>query len=183
MSGCAQHVSKQQKIGDNWRLQLKEQKNWQARGKAAFISADDRQSVNFNWQLINGRQHLILSRFIGTQLLELIEHEAHSEAAYQDEHFHAQNSSELIARLSGFQLPFEQAPLWLTGVIDTTHAEYDPKFRLNKADWIDEQGKKWTVLYQSYQLVDGYWLPKRMSLSHSTLKIKIQLNSWQFTNE
>lgn len=183
ISGCAQRITEQDVPQTGWRSQLEAQKNWKASGKVAFIAPDDRQSVNFNWQLKASRQHLILSSFIGTQLLELIEHESHSEMAYQDEQYIDQSSSELIARLSGFQLPFEKAPLWLTGAIRSDHNQYDPQSRLKSAKWTDEQGKTWLINYQSYQMVDGFWVPKRISLTQDKLRIKIQLNSWQFNNE
>lgn len=183
ISGCAQRITPQDAPQTDWRSQLEAQKNWKASGKVAFIAPDDRQSVNFNWQLEEGRQHLILSSFIGTQLLELIEHEHHSEMAYQDEQYIDQSGSELIARLSGFQLPFEKAPLWLTGAIRSDNNQYDPQSRLKSAKWTDEQGKTWLIDYQSYQMVEGFWVPKRISLTQDTLRIKIQLNSWQFNND
>jgi outer membrane lipoprotein LolB len=183
ISGCAQRIPPQDAPQTDWRSQLEAQKNWKASGKVAFIAPDDRQSVNFNWQLEEGRQHLILSSFIGTQLLELIEHEHHSEMAYQDEQYIDQSGSELIARLSGFQLPFEKAPLWLTGAIRSDNNQYDPQSRLKSARWTDEQGKTWLIDYQSYQMVEGFWVPKRISLTQDKLRIKIQLNSWQFNND
>lgn len=183
ISGCAQRITPQDAPQTDWRSQLEAQKNWKASGKVAFIAPDDRQSVNFNWQLEEGRQHLILSSFIGTQLLELIEHEHHSEMAYQDEQYIDQSGSELIARLSGFQLPFEKAPLWLTGAIRSDNNQYDPQSRLKSAKWTDEQGKTWLIDYQSYQMVEGFWVPKRISLTQDKLRIKIQLNSWQFNND
>ncbi|WP_084622697.1 lipoprotein insertase outer membrane protein LolB [Pseudoalteromonas citrea] len=180
ISGCAQKISPIDSENPQWKNQLKEQTNWHARGKLAFISPQERQSANFNWQLSNDKQHLILTSFIGTRLLELTEHKDYSELSYDGKIYKDDNSSALIKRLSGFTLPMSQAPYWLTGTVVNDTNEYDDQQRLIATTWVDPQGQVWHAKYQTYKLYEKMWLPSRMTLSHQNLTVKLQLNEWQF---
>lgn len=180
ISGCAQKISPVSSENPQWKTQLQGQTAWHARGKLAFISPQERQSANFNWQLSNNKQHLILTSFIGTRLLELTEHQNHSELIYDGTTYKDDNSSALIKRLSGFTLPMGQAPYWLTATVKNDSNEYDAQHRVTATKWVDPQGQVWRAKYQKYKLYDQMWLPTRMVLTHKDLTVKLQLNEWQF---
>lgn len=180
ISGCAQKISPFTPENPQWQGQLKERTTWQARGKLAFISPEERQSANFNWRLSNNKQHLILTSFIGTRLLELTEYTDYSELIYNDTNYQDINSSALIKRLSGLTLPMAQAPQWLTATVDNESNEYDTQSRLISTTWVDPQGLVWHAVYKQYRLVNNMWLPTRLTLTHNKLTVKIQLNKWQF---
>lgn len=180
ISGCAQKISPINTENTQHSNLFEEHSVWQVQGKLAFISPKERQSANFNWQFDNAKQHLILTSFIGTRLLELIEHQNHSELIYDGKAYLDDNSSALIKRLSGFTLPMSQAPLWLTATVESDANEYDTQQRLVSTTWVDPQGQVWHAKYQKYSLHRQMWLPSRMILTHKNLSIKIQLNTWQF---
>jgi outer membrane lipoprotein LolB len=180
LSGCAQKISPISLKNPQWRTQLQEQTSWHARGKLAFISPQERQSANFNWQLNNKKQHLILTSFIGTRLFELTEHQNYSELIYDGTTYKESNSRALIKRLSGFTLPMDQAPYWLTASVKNDSNEYDTQHRLTTTTWVDPQGLVWHAKYQKYKLYDQMWLPTLITLTHKELIVKLQLNKWQF---
>ncbi|WP_232056457.1 lipoprotein insertase outer membrane protein LolB [Pseudoalteromonas sp. A25] len=180
ISGCAQKISPPKQQMRDWKVSLQSQSAWQASGKLAFISDTDRQSANFNWHYENGKQHLILTSFIGTRILSLKELAQHSELQYDGNTYFDTNSQQLVKRLSGLDLPVAQAPAWLTGTVDNPTNQYDDQARLTSSVWTDENGQLWQAQYQQFNLIEGMWLPTRMNLSHNKLRIKIQLNSWQF---
>ncbi|CAH9067487.1 Outer-membrane lipoprotein LolB [Pseudoalteromonas holothuriae] len=180
ITGCAQKITPPQPQTSDWRASLKEQTSWQANGKLAFISDTQRQSANFNWQYNNNKQQLILTSFIGTRILSLTELAQHSELQHDGKTYVDADSQQLVKRLTGLDLPIAQAPTWLTGMVDNPNNQYDTQGRLSESTWIDQRGQLWQAQYQQFSLVDGMWLPTRMNLSHKTLRIKVQLNSWQF---
>ncbi|MBD1581246.1 outer membrane lipoprotein LolB [Pseudoalteromonas sp. S16_S37] len=180
ISGCAQKISPSKQQISDWKVQLQSQSAWQASGKLAFISDTDRQSANFNWHYDDSKQQLILTSFIGTRILSLKEFAQHSELQYDGNTYVDTNSQQLVKRLSGLDLPVAQAPAWLTGTVDNPTNQYDDQGRLTSSAWTDENGQLWQAQYQQFSLVEGMWLPTRMNLAHDKVRIKIQLNSWQF---
>ena len=50
LAGCAHQIDTKTTLYDDWKPRLAAQKTWQAQGKLAFISPDERQSANLNWQ-------------------------------------------------------------------------------------------------------------------------------------
>ncbi len=178
LGGCAQRITApdehlQQNRPESYN-------NWRATGKLAFISPEERQSANFNWQYRAQKQTLTLNTFIGTQVLKLEEFDQHSELTLEDNTYTSADSSDLVYRLSGWQLPVSQAPQWLTGNIDAPGNQYNDKQQLTQATWQDEQGLRWQVAYQTYQRVNGLTLPTRLTLTHKDITIKIRISNWHF---
>ncbi len=180
LNGCAQKISPTQQQNQGWKALLQEQTNWQASGKLAFLSDTQRQSANFNWHFKDNKQQLILTSFIGTRILSLTELGQYSQLEYDGNTYLDHDSQQLVKRLSGMDLPVAQAPLWLTGTVENDSNQYDAYGRLTFSSWRDEQGQLWQAKYVQYALFNEMWLPTRINLTHNTLKIKIQLNSWQF---
>ncbi|KZN54038.1 hypothetical protein N474_18495 [Pseudoalteromonas luteoviolacea CPMOR-2] len=182
LGGCAQ--SPKGPIQGQTTLNTLNQFNlWQARGKIAFISDDDRQSVNFNWQLKNDKQALTLTSFIGTQVLKMTEFAHHSEIIVDGKPYTGPESGPLIERLSGWQLPIKQAPNWFTATRLGSNYQLDPQGNIKTASWQDEHGKIWAIQYQRYRNFNGLTLPARLTLSHQDISIKIQINAWQFDKQ
>ncbi|PHI35675.1 outer membrane lipoprotein LolB [Pseudoalteromonas sp. GCY] len=179
LTGCAQQLP-QQNVAQDWQSRLKQQKNWQARGKLAFIAPDNRQSTNFNWYLKEDKQNLILTSFVGTRIFELEELDTHSELTFEDNVHKGMDSSDLVKRLSGLSLPVNQAPQWLTGLIEAPASELDDLGRISNAQWQSPSGRVWQITYQQYKMQDGMWLPSRMKLSSTNIEVKVLITSWQF---
>ncbi|ASD67899.1 outer membrane lipoprotein LolB [Pseudoalteromonas piscicida] len=179
LTGCAQQLP-QQNVAQDWQSTLKQQKNWQARGKLAFIAPDNRQSANFNWYLKEDKQNLILTSFVGTRIFELEELDTHSELTFEDNVHKGMDSSDLVKRLSGLSLPVNQAPQWLTGLVEAPASELDDLGRIRNAQWQSPSGRVWQITYQQYKMQDGMWLPSRMKLSSTNIEVKVLITSWQF---
>ncbi|WP_174170839.1 lipoprotein insertase outer membrane protein LolB [Pseudoalteromonas sp. JC28] len=179
LTGCAQQLP-QQNVAQDWQSRLTQQKNWQARGKLAFIAPDNRQSANFNWYLKEEKQNLILTSFVGTRIFELEELDTHSELTFEDNVHKGMDSSDLVKRLSGLSLPVNQAPQWLTGLVEAPASELDDLGRISNAQWQSPSGRVWQITYQQYKMQDGMWLPSRMKLLSTNIEVKVLITSWQF---
>ncbi|WP_440053876.1 lipoprotein insertase outer membrane protein LolB [Pseudoalteromonas sp. T1lg65] len=179
LAGCAQRLP-EPKLEQNWKTALQQKRHWQARGKLAFIAPDNRQSANFNWDLADNKQHLILTSFIGTRVFELEEFERHSTLTVEEKSHTGKDSSDLIKRLTGLSLPVEQAPLWLTATISNDSDVYDDLGRLVSSEWQSPSGRLWQIQYQRFSQQDGMWLPSRMKLQSADIEVKVQISNWQF---
>ena len=180
LTGCANKNKYNTKTYEDWKLRLSEQKTWQVEGKLAFISPDERQSANLNWQQTQNSNHLVLTTFIGTRILSLKQTAMGAELIFDDQQFFDTNASKLLQRLTGFTLPVNNAGQWLKATIDDQTLDVDQLGRARSVLWFDGDGKKWQINYTSYVQKHGFWLPNALTLTHQKIKIKIKLYDWQF---
>ncbi len=180
LAGCAQKRNLETTTYENWKTHLAEQSIWQVEGKLAFISPDERQSANLNWQQSQNNNNLVLTTFIGTRILSLKQTANTAELNYDGEQYFDTNATALLKRLTGFALPVNNADSWLKGTIDDQTLKVDQLGRAKSVLWFDSTGKQWQIEYASFVQKSGYWLPSRLTLTHQKIKIKIQLYDWQF---
>ena len=180
LGGCAHQIDTKTTLYDDWKPRLAAQKTWQVEGKLAFISPEERQSANLNWQQTTNSNNLILTTFIGTRILSLKQTANGAELEFDGEQYFDTNAAELLKRLTGFTLPVDNADNWLKGTIDDESLIVDELGRAKQVLWFDNTGKKWQINYGTYVQNAGYWLPTKLTLKHQQIKIKIQLYDWQF---
>lgn len=180
LSGCAHRIDPQTRLYDDWKTKLSAQKTWQVEGKLAFISPDERQSANLNWQQQDDLNQLVLTTFMGIRILEL-EHDAHSaKLEFDDETYQDASASRLLQRLTGFTIPIEDADNWLKGTVTNDSLRVDELDRAKTVTWQSNNGQKWDITYGDYQQYAGFWLPKKLTLKHEKIRLKIQLYRWYF---
>jgi outer membrane lipoprotein LolB len=180
LTGCAQQKTNKTTTYEDWKQRLTAQKTWHVEGKLAFISPDERQSANLNWQQKENSNNLVLTTFIGTRILALKQTATGAELEFDDERYFDTNASQLLKRLTGFILPVDNAGNWLKGTINDHSLIVDEFGRAKQVLWFDNTGKKWQIEYGNFTQNAGYWLPTKMTLKHRAIKIKIQLYDWQF---
>ncbi len=180
LGGCTQQTNKITTTYDDWKPRLAAQKTWQVEGKLAFISPDERQSANLNWQQRENSNNLVLTTFIGTRILSLKQTEKGAELEFDGEEYFDTDAARLLKRLTGFTLPVNNADSWLKGTIDDQSLIVDQLGRAKQVLWFDNTGKKWQIDYSAYMQTEGYWVPTKLTLKHQSIRIKIQLYDWQF---
>ncbi len=180
LSGCAQRLPVSGEPVKGWQTRLSAHDNWQAEGKIAFISPDERQSANLSWQHGQNTQTLRLTSFIGTQILKMKQTPNLAELDYDGEHYVDSRVERLMERLTGLQLPIDEAGSWLKGLPKDPGAQVDTNGRVTEANWVAANGDTWRIRYLSYVNQNGYWVPNKLRLSRSDLSIKINLSNWQF---
>ncbi|MDN3382088.1 lipoprotein insertase outer membrane protein LolB [Pseudoalteromonas sp. APC 3358] len=180
LGGCAHQIDTKTTLYDDWKPRLAAQETWQVEGKLAFISPEERQSANLNWQQTTNSNNLILTTFIGTRILSLKQTANGAELEFDGDEYFDTNAAELLKRLTGFTLPVDNADNWLKGTIDDQSLVVDELGRAKQVLWFDNAGKKWQIDYGTYVQNAGYWLPTKLTLKHQQIKIKIQLYDWQF---
>ncbi|WP_163934273.1 lipoprotein insertase outer membrane protein LolB [Paraferrimonas sp. SM1919] len=154
--------------------------NWQLKGKLAIITPQQRSSVNIRWQQLESRQQLDFSSFLGINVLTMEANKDGAKLAFDGKEYHGQSSSELIYRVTGWQLPLAELPLWVKGVPSETATNiiYTPEGQLQS--FVQNSfGQTWLVNISKWQDLHGKKMPKLISIQHPQLKIKLQINQWQ----
>ncbi|XQF91243.1 lipoprotein insertase outer membrane protein LolB [Pseudoalteromonas espejiana] len=144
------------------------------------MSPEERQSANLNWQQDEKQNNLVLTTFIGTRILSLKQTATGAELEYDDKTYTDTNAALLLARLTGFSLPVDNADNWLKGTLESQTLKVDELGRAQQVIWFDNSNKKWQINYANYKQQAGFWVPGNVTLKHQHIKIKIQLYNWQF---
>lgn len=179
LSGCASQYFDNATVKENWQRQLLQQHTWQAQGKLAIIQPNKRQSANLFWSTTPQKDNLNLTSFVGTSVLALEKTAKQATLELDGETHTGKNAQQLVYWLTGMNLPFLDDPNWLKGLPNTTQYLADELNRVNQATLTDSKGEQWQILYNDYKKHGGYWLPYSISLTHSSVKLKLKVYSWQ----
>ena len=77
----------------------------------------------------------------------------------------------------GFDPPLQSLRYWVLGVNDPAmgaERSLDGEHRLVR---LQQDG--WQVAYDEYMAVQRRWLPRRLTLTHQQLRLRLVINVWQ----
>ncbi|OEF93866.1 lipoprotein insertase outer membrane protein LolB [Vibrio splendidus] len=168
--------------------------NYQASGKLAYISPEQRQSLNFIWKHSPNQSQLRLTTFLGQTALNLtIDPSGAKVVTYDDQVFTHASASVLVEQLTGLQIPIDHLPQWFLGIPDQAD-----NYQLNTTNTLESLTKQvsnqlWTLSFANYRnteipnkqlsdedntKVETIPLPTRLSFKQDNNKINIVVSKW-----
>ncbi|MEZ8259715.1 lipoprotein insertase outer membrane protein LolB [Vibrio cyclitrophicus] len=195
MVGCSsipeQPTSVEWQSHQNRLLQIE---NYQASGKLAYISPEQRQSLNFIWKHSPTQSQLRLTTFLGQTALNLtIDSAGAKVVTYDDQVFTHASASVLVEQLTGLQIPIDHLPQWFLGTPDQADS-----YQLNSTNTLESLSKRvsnqlWTLSFDNYRntelpneqvpedtdaIAELIPLPTRLSFKQDDSKINIVVSKW-----
>ena len=172
------HQSKAQRIA-----QLRALKNWQIKGKLAFIQKKQRESATLFWQFNEPMQSqkLNLTTYLGINVLSLTS-KAQLHTIEVDNEIHQGNNLEaLIYSLTQYNLPITAIHSWIKGLPFSTSDEiiYQENAPLPKTLQSHYNNQRWIINYSHYKEVSGVLLAHSLTIRQNDLLIKIKINKWK----
>lgn len=183
LAGCAQKAAQQTfPMEDAWEIQqtdLNEIEHWQIRGKFSLIQPEQALSASLNWQqMTRDRYEIALIGPLGQGSVLLSGYP--DKVIFKDAHGDTEeafNAELLLYHHTGWSLPIESLYYWTRGLPDP-HYEY--KYVLNSEGHLAHLAQHgWIVVYNSYQRVDGFDLPRKITLTYTDTRITLLLRTWQ----
>lgn len=165
---------------------LQQIQTYQVIGKIGYISPEQRETLNFQWQKSPNKSQLRLTNFLGQTVLSLsMDAKGATVETYDDQKFNAANGQILIYQLTGLDIPIDDLQGWVLGL--PTKADY---FKLNESNTLASLDKtsgrqNWHVDYTRYK--EFSWqsgnipLPDRMQLTQQKTSIKLVISKWILT--
>ncbi|WP_192890103.1 lipoprotein insertase outer membrane protein LolB [Vibrio bathopelagicus] len=168
--------------------------NYQASGKLAYISPEQRQSLNFIWKHSPNQSQLRLTTFLGQTALNLtIDSSGAKVVTYDDQVFTDASASVLVEQLTGLQIPIDHLPQWFLGIPDQADS-----YQLSATNTLESLSKQvssqlWTLNFDNYRnteiptkqlsdedntKVETIPLPTRLSFKQDENKINIVVSKW-----
>lgn len=162
---------------------LQQIESYQVIGKIGYISPQQRESMNFQWQKSPTQSQLRLTSFLGQTILNLsITEQGATVETYDNKIFTAGNGQDLINQLTGLDIPIDDLQDWVLGLpTQVDHFELNENNTLASIDKISGK-QNWHVEYARYQ--EQPWqsenlpLPVRMQLNQDSTSIKLAISKW-----
>lgn len=165
---------------------LQQIQTYQVIGKIGYISPEQRETLNFQWQKSPNKSQLRLTNFLGQTVLSLsMDAKGATVETYDDQKFNAANGQILIYQLTGLDIPIDDLQGWVLGL--PTKADH---YKLNESNTLASLDKtsgrqNWHVDYTRYK--EFSWqsgnipLPDRMQLTQQKTSIKLVISKWILT--
>ncbi len=184
LSGCANIEPSTTNVEwDTHQQRLDSIAQYKANGKLGYISLEQRQSLNFQWQHAPRSSQLRLTTFLGQTALNLnITPTGAFVETYDDQSYASPNAEALIQQLTGLTIPVEQLSDWLLG--DPTGADSYQLNDTNTVATLSKQinGQRWELEYIKYTDVQlsgvNLPLPQKLKLKQQDTSINIVISNW-----
>ncbi|CNE41599.1 outer membrane lipoprotein LolB [Yersinia nurmii] len=160
--------------------QLQQLSQFQTRGSFAYISDKQKVYARFFWQQYSAdRYRLLLTNPLGSTEMELVVQPGVTQLTdNQGKRYVSDNPEEMIAKLTGMDIPINSLRQWILGLPgETNNFTLDDKYRLKQLAY--KQGNQvWTVDYQEYNTKVTPVLPSRLELKQDQQRIKLKMDNW-----
>lgn len=159
------------------RMELQQRAVFELRGRLAVAAGEEGFNARLRWKQEGPQSHLALDGPLGVGGVQIAANgEAltvrNSRGEQLDE---AAARQEMAARL-GFEPPIESLRYWVLGVPDPAHPAdvvLDEEQRLAR---LTQQG--WEIEYGKYAPTPEGWLPVRMTLKRSDVRVRLVVDAW-----
>jgi len=173
-----------QKPMDNasWRMQrqkLNSITNWSISGKLAIITPEKKGSARIRWQQHGDDFDLNLTSVIGTRIMEM--HKNGQQVLIVDDkghQYYGTEPEELVYRLTGWQMPVTQLPIWIKGLPGDSDYDISTDGQLKSI-----KAQNWQMDYQSYQDVSGWMMPEKITFTGPKTELRLAINEWEFVTQ
>ncbi|MFT5789143.1 MAG: outer membrane lipoprotein LolB [Shewanella sp.] len=154
-------------------------KAWELQGKIAVKTSEDKFSTNIYWLHQPAANDLRLTSVLGTTVLSLKTDQGMATLEVDGKIYRDSNAQDLLKAISGWSIPLESLPLWITGQIGNNDniVSYNPDGTIKQLISHDPQAN-WSVSFLSWHHQSGALVPKLLKIERENVQIKIQSNQW-----
>lgn len=152
---------------------------WELQGKIAVKTAEDKFSTNLYWLHQPAANDLRLTTVLGTTVLTLKTNQGMATLEVDGKTYRDSNAQDLLTGISGWSIPLDSLPLWITGQIGSNDkiVSYNPDGTIKQVISYAPQAN-WSVSFLSWQQQSGALVPKLLKIERENVQIKIQTNQW-----
>ena len=180
LSAC---TSQQHQLDNaSWRMQRQKLENithWTISGRLAIITPEKKGSARIRWQQNGDDYHLNLTSLLGTRIMEMSK-EGDKVVIIDDKgrEYSGTDAEYLVYRLTGWQMPVYKLPLWIKGLPGDTDYDINATGQVTNIKTLN-----WQMQYQSYQEVDGWMMPEKITFKGQQTELRLVINDWELVTQ
>lgn len=184
LAGCATSPPSNQTVDSiAHQQQLAKFSHWKIKGRLAFKSPKEKFSAYLHWQQQDQSFNLQLNTFIGTTLVAMEGYPGFASLEADDRTFSDRSASELIRRVTGWNIPVEQLASWVKGQhSQNDQVVYDEFGRVQSLTASCKGCNGWLLTFSNYRTIDTLPMPHQIELRNQKdpdNQVKIKVTSWQ----
>ena len=152
---------------------------WELQGKIAVKSDTEKFNTNLYWFHHQAINDLRLTTVLGTTLLTLTTNDKTATLQANGKTYEDSNPQLLLERISGWAIPMDNLPLWITGQVGSNDrvVSYNSDGTIKELISADETAD-WHVTFINWHQQSGAIIPKQLKIQRQDLQIKIQNSQW-----
>lgn len=140
----------------------------------------DKLSGYFFWQQKqNGDFKLVVTSFIGTNLMTLDYVNNNTSLKLDGKTYEGQNPEFLVYELTGSYIPVRNLANWMLGQAPESATKTVTNNKMTDFQYTDNNAKNWQVSYKTYQNVSLLTLPEKITIEGLDNRIKLTINEWE----
>ncbi len=177
LGACAARGPIPQGDFDDMQQKLQALHSWRVEGKIGLRRNGRGNSALVNWQQSRDRYVLRLSGPLGIGTV-LIEGDDDTVAVRtKNGRYEASSPEQLLLELTGWQIPISELRYWARGLpapdlpVERQHHEQGRLASLVQGGW--------KIEFPDYSLVEGLWLPAKMSMSRPETRLTLIYKRWR----
>ncbi|PCJ46114.1 MAG: outer membrane lipoprotein LolB [Gammaproteobacteria bacterium] len=182
LTGCmsAPKVELKKMTAQQRQQQLNNIDMWTLTGRLAIRTADEANSLSFNWQHKPEQQLLLLYGTFGNtyaklhQSAELATLELADNKVYQ-----SHKVEDLLLNVLGYPLPIDHLNYWVRGL---PYPGEQSVLTYNSLGYLKSiRYQQWTISFKRYQYFDGFnklSLPKQITVTDGQVTLKFSIRKW-----
>lgn len=184
ITACVSPPPEQRPVDTNsHQMKLEEFSNWKIKGRLAFKSDQEKFSSYLNWHQQDSAFSVKLSSTLGITLLEMQRDDFSTVLEVDDKKYQGIDASELITRVTGWNIPIASLPRWIKGQVNASDTiTWTENGLVEKLSPVCVGCGDWQITFARYKQTQGLWLPHQIVLQNQLQKdnsIKIRITSWQ----
>ena len=161
------------------RLQLQAYERFELGGRVAVAAGHDGFNANLHWRQRGAHSQLTLEGPLGSAAVQVsATNDELDIITAHGEHLANDAAHEELRRRLGFDPPLTGLRYWILGVPDPARpATESVDARQQRLTTLAQDG--WHIDYLEYVLVEGEWLPARLTLVRDTVRVRLLVDDWQ----
>lgn len=178
---CAQQPTRNA-APESWEMRqvtMSEIETWEIQGKFSIRQQQEATTANLSWSQQSSEHYdIALSGPLGQGRVLLSGKPGH--VTLQDARGRidtARNAQGLLYKHTGWDLPIESLYYWVRGLPDPHYPEQHVLNAEQQIAQLKQHG--WVLIFNEYQVDEGYVVPRKISLHYPETRITLLLNRWE----
>ncbi|MCX2523826.1 lipoprotein insertase outer membrane protein LolB [Larsenimonas rhizosphaerae] len=182
LAGCATQApgpNGTRHVGDwkNQQTTLDELDTWKLAGKVGLRAPDTHQSANLDWTQQASHYRLLLTGPFGAGRTVLDGQPGQVTLTNGDGEFSAPTPEALMQERLGWSLPVSSLDHWIKARPAPGSESHIERDDLGFPATLSQAG--WVITYKRWTLVDGLWLPGRITMTQGDIRAVLVVTNWQ----
>jgi outer membrane lipoprotein LolB len=160
------------------RAELQARDSFALAGRVAVAAGEEGFNARLRWQQSGESSEVALDGPLGAGGVRIVSDGASLRVeTSRGEQLDAEAARAEIARRLGFEPPLQSLRYWVLGVPDPSIPATETLDAEARLATLEQAG--WRIEYTEYSAVAGRWLPRRLTLHHGEVRVRLFFDNWR----